>query len=66
MTRHNDNKRGGPDNDLSVSGQKIEARSTKDQKVKTGQSGKVDSRKVNRDHADNTGGRGHNDLVADI
>ncbi len=66
MTRREDDKRGGPDSELSQHGQKVERRSTKTQRAHTTQAGQVDGRKVSRDNADNTGGRGHNDLVADI
>ena len=67
MTRREDDKKGGPDEtDLSPTGRKVEARNTKQMRAKTGQDGRVDARKMGRDYADNTGGKGHNDIVADI
>ena len=66
MTRREDDKNGGPDQELSPHGQKVERRSTKVQRAHTGQDGRIDGRKVSRDNADNTGGKGHNDIVADI
>jgi hypothetical protein len=65
MTRSEDNKRGGQDEELSPHGRKIEARSTKEQKAKTGPNGVV-TKPLNRDFKDNTGGKGHNDIVADL
>jgi hypothetical protein len=66
MTRREDDKRGGPDSELTEHGRKVEARNTKQMHAKTGQDGRVDARKMGRDSADNTGGKGHNDIQADL
>ncbi len=60
MTQKNEDKRGGPDARSDYNG-KVEARFTKEAKAKTGQDGKIKSRAMGRDHADNTGGQGHPD-----
>lgn len=60
MTKENENKRGGTESG-EPSTDKVEARFTKEAKVKTGQDGRIDGRKMGRDYADNTGGQGHPD-----
>lgn len=61
MARENDNKRGGVEDEMPRYNRQIEARFNKQARANTGQDGKIDGRRMDRDFADNTGGKGHPD-----
>lgn len=60
MTRRNEDKAGGQDSGNNHNA-KVERRFTKEARAKTGQDGKIRGERMGRDHADNTGGKGHPD-----
>jgi hypothetical protein len=64
MTRRDDDKAGGTDSG-STHNAKVERRFTKELRAKTTPAGTVRADQMGRDYADNTGGNGHNDLIAD-